>query len=261
MDTFGDLVTAGRDREGTVIETLERTTPYSYQELATNTWKAGNLLGQYGAHPGSEVTVVIAPVEAGDESPDIESVGILDSPAPLLAVLGGPLLGATVTLKPASPIESSVLVRPVGMSEAFEVSPGTSVLGYGDKPDQPQVAHFEAETWSETPVEPPEPVAPADPALRFGDTDYSHADLLAAAERVVADENITSESIVGLAAPVTDPEAVITGVLAPMVAGATIVVGDDYAQIRDRPDVTHLVADGDAAREDHRRIPLDTSGI
>ena len=225
MNTLADLVADGRERDGTAIDARQRTAPYSYRELCTNVWKAANLVGHYGTHPGSEVAVVPGPKDA-DAADWPETCGHIDSADPVLAALGATLRGATVTMTPDQPVEARVLVLPAGWHEVFDTAPQCSVLAYGGPPEDPAAVHFEAELWSENPTEPPEQVDPDTPALRAGGTTYTHGNLVTAAERVADSHGLDESSRVGLAADLRAPGALVVGVLAPLSVGATVVLAD-----------------------------------
>jgi len=219
METLKELVAAAGAHDGAVIDAADRSAPYSYGEFATNSFKAGTLLGHYGVHPGSAVTVAVGPKERPEEARD-GPAAIPDSAEPLLAMLGGASIGATVDLTPVEPAESRALVFPAW--QAYEAAPRCSRLAYGGPPEDPSVAHFETELWSENPTEPPETVEPTDVAVRASGDAYTHEALLAEAEAIVERYGLEETSRVGLAAPLTDPGAVVAGVLAPLSAGATI---------------------------------------
>ena len=260
--TLKELVADAKDREGTVLDAAERSAPYSYREFATNCFKAANLLGHYGVHPGAAVTVAVGPKEApGDSGADDgetsdgetsdggsgeDAIGFLGAAEPLLAILGGASVGATVDVRPAEPVESRALVAPAWRSS--ETAPRCSTLAYGGPPEDPAVAHFEAELWSENPTAPPEHVDPEDPALRADEESYSHETLLAVAGDVVADHGLDDTSQVMLSASLTDPGALVAGVLAPLSVGATVVLpdgADDGGQTEGTEPALWVVADGD----------------
>ena len=311
-ETLKPLVAAGRDREKAVIDAPSRTTPYSYREFATNTWKAGNLLGHYGARGGT-VAVVIGPKTTGEREEkrgrdregergtdrEQEGFGFVDAAEPLLALLGGTLLGVPVTVVENSGTngtgtvdpgladgteagdsgltdgteagdsglseETRVLVLPWEWVDRYDPPPACSVLAYGGPPTEPSVAHFEAELWSETPVEPPEQVTPADDALRIGGDVYTHGELVAATEQVVEALGLDESSTLGLAAPVTSPGGIVAGVLAPLSVGATIqpVADPEYRGDTDRDSlgesegVTVVLTDeGEGAGDDERVVSV-----
>jgi len=82
-----------------------------------------------------------------------------------------------------------------------------------------------ADVWSENPIEPPETVDADQDVLRSasGET-WTHAELLSVAAGVAADHEMDGETTVSLTAPLTEPGALVAGILAPMAVGATIVV-------------------------------------
>lgn len=217
METLKDLVAACRDASGTVIETPARTAPYTYDDFVPNVWKSGNLLGHYGVHPGGSVTVVAGPKDA-----ELSETGRrVDAADPLLAVVGATLVGATVALEPTEPVESRALVLPAGWTERYELTPKCTQIAYGGPPEEADVVHFEQEMWSENPIEPPERVAPEDPAIVDDKAEYSHDDLLSVANDLVEEFDLDAESSVVLDAPVTEVGAVVP-MLGTLTAGATL---------------------------------------
>ncbi len=220
METLADLVADGRKRDGTALAPPRRSTPYSYEEFCTGAWKTGNLLRHFGVHPGASVAVVVGPKEptSGDEP------GRLGAGAdPLLAVLGGTLLGATVDVTPTPEVEARTLVCPAGWLDRYEVAPECSRLVYGGPPEDPDVGHFERERWSENPVAPPETVEPGADALTFEGRNFTHGDLVDAAVDVADEFGIEEGDAVGLDTPLESVGAVVAGVLALLAVGATIV--------------------------------------
>lgn len=223
MDTIADLVAAGRDREGPALTASGRGAPYGYDEFCTNVWKAGNLLRHYGVRPGAEMAVVVGPKEP---APDEEPGDFGQAADPLLAILGGAMLGASVNVTPTDPIEGRAVVLPAAWVDRYEVEPGCSRLGYGGPPEAADVAHWETELWSENPIEPPDPVAADDPFFRVADAAYTQGELVAAATTLAKEHDLASGDTVVVDAPLTDAGTLVAGVLAPLSAGATIVPGD-----------------------------------
>lgn len=218
FETVKDVVAAGREREGTVIQAANRTAPYSYGDFCTNVWKTGNLLRHYGIRPGSRVAVVVGPKEGTDPS----RVGHPDSPEPLQAILGGATLAATVDLTPAQPVDTRAFVLPAGLLDSYGTEPGCSVIAYGGPPEAADVAHFGTETWSENPIAPPDPVDPNDAFLQADDEQFTHEAVLSVATSLVEEYELTPEDRVGVSASLTEPGSVVAGLVAPLVAGSTI---------------------------------------
>jgi len=226
MQLLSELVAAGRERDGVLFTTPERSAPYSYRVFCTNVWKGGNLMRHYGVREGMAVAVVVGPKNPTDAD---EPGCLRDCPDGLLAILAATLDGAVADVAPGSEIDGTALVAPAAWLDRYELAPGTKALAYGGPSDDPTVAGFERELWSENPLQPPGERAPDDPALRDAEGAYSHSELLAASERVVADQDIDAETTLAFRAPVTSAGAVVAGLLAPMQAGATVRFGDDAA--------------------------------
>jgi len=241
MQALGDLVADARERDGALFESSERAAPYSYSDFAINAWKTGNLLRHYGVRSGARAAVVAGPkAPTADDDP-----GWLDaSPAPLVAFFAGALDGAVVDMDPPAAVDATVLIAPDDWLSEYQRGPGTKALAYGGPPEDPTVAHLEREAWSENPLEPPATVTPDAPVLA-ADRTYTHGDLLAASRRVVDDHDLSDDDAIVVRAPVTEPGTLVGGLLAPMRAGATVLLG---------PDQTGTVAVGPADSPDERVI-------
>ncbi|WP_225334003.1 hypothetical protein [Halomicrobium urmianum] len=235
MQVLGDLVAEAREREGALFRAAERSAPYSYADFATNVWKTGNLLRHYGVREGARVAVVAGPKDPDDGD---EPGWLGPEPTPLQVFLGAALDGAVVDLDPPGAVDATAFVAPAAWLDRYERGPGTKTLAYGGPTEDPTVAQLEREAWSENPLQPPGEVAPDDHALA-ADELYSHGELLAASRRVAADHDIDEDDAVAIRAPVTGAGAVVAGLLAPMRAGATVVLGDEA-------EGTVAVAAGDA---------------
>ena len=223
MDNIADVIAKGRDRDGSALTASGRGAPYGYGEFCTNVWRAGNLLRHYGVRPGAEMTVVVGPKDpvAGAE------VGHFGRAAdPLLAILGGAMLGATVDLTPEGLIGGRAVVMPSAWLDRYQVEPGCSRLAYGEQPPDADVAHWETQVWSENPIEPPDPVEADDQFLRVEGTTYTQDELLAAARTLAEEHQLESGDAVAVESPLSDAGTFVAGVLAPLSVGATILSGD-----------------------------------
>lgn len=223
MQVLGDLVADARERDGPLFESSERAAPYSYADFATNVWKTGNLLRHYGVREGARVAVAVGP-KAPDDGDEPGWLG--DTPDPVLAVLAAAVDGAILDPDPPGAVDATVLIAPNDWIDDYALGPGTKALAYGGPPEEPTVAHLEREAWSENPLEPPADVGPGDPVLAADET-YSHGDLLAASRRVVAEESLDEGDAVVIRAPLTDPGALVAGVIAPMRVGASVLLGEE----------------------------------
>lgn len=222
MEVVGDVVAAARERDGPLFAAPDRSADYAADEFATTAWKVGNLLRHYGVRPGTRAAVAIGPKRPG---PDDEPGRLGPEPTPILAVLGAALDGAVVDLDPPGAVDATVLIAPDDWWDRYETGPGTNRIAYGGPPDEAAVAHLEGEAWSENPLEPPGEVGPDDPVFD-ADGGYDHGDVVAASGRVVEEHDLTAGDRVAIAAPIAYPGAFAAGVLAPMRAGATVVLGD-----------------------------------
>lgn len=256
MDTLADLIAEGRTREGTALDIESRVTPYSYEKWCTNTWKAANLLSHYGVASLGSLSVVVGP--KSDSGP----AGVVDTPAPLVAVLGGTLLGATVGATPPRSIETRTVVHPDGWGQRYDLPPGCTQLVYGGPPSEPSVVQFEREAWSENPIEPPESIGPDDEAVRMNGETHTHGAVLVAARAVVDRYDVSEGDEVVLATELDSMGAFVGGVVAPMSVGATVVVPSgcpDDPTVGDEDSL--VVTDEDGSNEHERVLTVDSIDV
>jgi len=211
MDVLGDLVARDRLDADSVLEVVgDPPRSYSYRRFATTAWKTGNFLRHLGVREGSTVAVTDDP-----------------APEPLLTLFGAALLGAQVRFDPPAGPDCRVLVAPTPAVSRYDLPPGARHVGYGPRPTDPTVTHFGTDVWSENPAFPEtDVVAPEDAVLVTDDGRYTHADLLAAAETVVDRHDLHAGQSVAVRASLAEPGAVVAGVVAPLLVGATILFGD-----------------------------------
>ncbi|MFW6018816.1 MAG: hypothetical protein ACOCPX_08335 [Halapricum sp.] len=218
MDVLGDLVSPERGDDTLWIHRPgPRSRSWSGEQFCVDAWKAGNLLRHYGVREGATVAVL-----EGAEPPD---------PQALIALFGAWTLGATVRVAPADLEGVDVVVGSTDSLDDRELPPGCKALGFGEPPDDPTVAHFEGERWSENPVQFPAEVDPSDRALATNDSEYTHAELLADGHSVLETFGLGADDRVALQVNLSDPETVVVGVLAPLLAGATITLGGEATAV------------------------------
>jgi len=233
-DVLGDLVARERRSDAVALRVDATGREISYRDFCTTAWKAGHALSHCGVHPGARVA--LAP------DPALQ---------PLLTLFGAACLGARVTFD-AEAAARAVLV-PADREGDVERRPGRTVVVYGDAPDDPGVTHWERTVWSENPVRPPgerdadevvlegEKHRSAGSRLAADDAEstvYTHREVLTAAARVVDAAGLDADTSVGLRAPLTDPRAVVAGVVAPLSVGGTVVLPEEAS------DADVLVGDG-----------------
>lgn len=210
MDVLGDVVARERRSPEPALRAAETGRRYDYRRFCTSAWKVGNFLRHLGVREGVTVAVADDPV-----------------PETVLTFYGAALLGAAVRFGPPTHVDGEVqaLVVPVSELDDHETGPSTRRVVYGDAPDDPSVSYFERDVWSENPTEPPDLVDPALRLLESGTSTHSHRDVLRAARAAVDTWSIGPEATVAVAGPFTDAEVVAAGLVAPVLAGATLEVG------------------------------------
>jgi len=230
MDVLADLV---RPERGTDQLWIHRPGPrsrsWSGEQFCVDAWKAGNLLRHYGIREGTTVGLFDG---TGSEETNTNET---PNPQAIIALFGAWTVGASVATDPVSLDGLDVLVGPADRLDGRELPPGCKAMGYGGRPEDPTVAHFEGERWSENPVQFPADVEPADPALQTESDDRTHAELLAAGRRVREEHGIESDDRVALSASLSELGAVVAGILTPLLAGATITLdGESTVTVAER---------------------------
>ncbi|MFC4405584.1 AMP-binding protein [Haloarchaeobius iranensis] len=210
METLADVLARDRRSDAPALFADGPTTQrYDYRRFLTTAWKTGNLLHKRGVRTGAEVAIVPSP-----------------RAQPVLTFLGASLLGAVTTFDPPKAVEARAFVAPTDRLGEFDIAPGTATVGYGTDPENPAHDYWEGGVWSENPTMPPEPTAPSDPILDDGDRQYTHGDLVAGAEWAADELGLTAENTVVVSGRVASPAVLAAGVIAPLVAGASIRLDD-----------------------------------
>ena len=211
-DALGDIV--GRDRRSTepALRAPGAGRLYDYRRFCTNAWKVGNFLRHLGVRGGDGVAI------ADDPSPET-----------VLTLYGAALLGAVVRFAPSGGPDDDVrtLVVPESALDAHDIGPSTKPVVYGDVHENPSVAYFERDVWSENPTMPPDAVTSGDDLLWTADATHTHGELLDAARTVVDRHGIDAGDDVAVAGSFTEPGTVAAGLVAPILAGAAISIGPD----------------------------------
>lgn len=216
MHVLGDIVARERRTDRPALRTAGGRR-YSYHDFCTTSYKAGNFLRYLGVRAGDTVAVEPDPL-----------------PEPVLTFFGAVQLGAATRFDPrvsrrpdgaGTPPRATVV--PVDRESEFSLPPGHKLAVYGGSPESPQVAHWEQEVWSENPAFPPTEVDPASPALVDDEGAASHETLLSVARRVVAETGLGDADEVAVRGSLSDAGVVTAGVIAPLLAGATVVFPAD----------------------------------
>jgi hypothetical protein len=190
---------------------------YSASRLLTDARKTGNFLRQFGVGPGRTVAIADRPV-----------------PESVLALFGTGLLGATARFVrldapdagPSMWVGARALVAPTEVVGTVSTSAATNRVGYGSRPDDPEVAYFERDVWSENPTFPPSDVDGEAIAIEGRGGEYTHRELIEATGRVLGEREIDRGTELAVRAPLVDPRTVVAGILAPLAPGGTTLFPD-----------------------------------
>jgi len=195
---------------------------FDYHWLVTTTYKSGNFLRHTGVRRGVTVGVVG------------------EGPLAVLAFCGTALLEGTTRFGPPTDLtdggEFRTLVAPVDDLAEYDLPDGAQRVGYGDKPDAPDVHHYDAGLWSENPSFPPASIDPGTDLVTDGEVTVTHERALEVAGEVAEAYGIDDGCRVAVDAPLADPRTVIAGVLAPLLVGGTVVLPGGAAEL-ERVDV------------------------
>lgn len=238
MNVLGDLVARERRSDRPAFR-VDGAQSYSYHDLCTTAWKAGNVLRHYGVAAGRAVEVEPVP-----------------HPAPVLTFLGAACLGAVTRFGPRAESDARAVLVPAAAESDYALPPGSKLFVYGDRPADPNTIHWETDVWSENPAIPPYDVEPDDSALVAGDGDegtseFTHRDLLDTAESVVATHGFDADTRVAVRGALTDPGTVVAGVVAPLLSGGVVVAGDD-------PEPADVAVVGSGADRESEGVPEPT---
>lgn len=209
MDVLGDLVERDRRSDRLALDVPGEKRRYTYRDFVATAFKAGNLLRHLGVARGDRIAV----------APDL-------LPEPLLTFLGGAKLGAATAFSRSLPDCARAAVVHRDDATSLTAGPGQHLVAYGGPPGRPEVTHWEKVVWGETPAFPPTGVEPDDAALVADDIEYTHGDVLSAAESVVDAAALSADDVVSVRGPLSDPSVVVAGVVAPLLAGATVLYPD-----------------------------------
>lgn len=223
MDTLPDLVARERRSDALALRVSgSRRQGYTYHRFCTTAWKTGNFLRHLGVRGGARVAI------ADDHAAQ-----------PVLALFGTVLLGGVVQFDPLRSVDARALVAPASQVEDYALPTGGQRAGYGGEPTEPATHHFEEGVWSENPSTVPREYDPDAPVLTDGEREYSHRTLLEAADETVDRHGVGEGDEIAVRESLADPGVVAAGILAPLLAGATIVLDEvrtaaDPALIVDR---------------------------
>ncbi|MDQ2051895.1 hypothetical protein RBH26_15560 [Natronolimnohabitans sp. A-GB9] len=220
---------------------------FDHHWLCTTAWKSGNFLRHSGVR--EDVTVGI--------------VG--ENPLSLLAFFGTTLLEGTSRFDPPTDLtevdDFRALVAPVHKleSDTYDLPRGAQRVGYGAKPEEPDIHHFDAGVWTENPAFPPLDIDPERTILTDGERTVSHRGILEAASDVVDEYDLEAEDRVVVRAPFSKPETIAAGVLAPLIADGVIVLTGDGSENETTVDRGTYAVSSEPVPESTRIDPEDVT--
>lgn len=229
MDVLGDLVAYDRSVRTEHPMCLEipgdPPTRYTFDRFARMARKTGNFLARHGLGP---------------ERP----LGLVDDTAsvPVLGLYAAGLLGAPVVVEPPNLEDVACVLGPMASFETVDVPAGTEAVGYGGEDWDPRLTAFEETVPRENPGFPPTSIDPSAALIRSGGRTFSHEAVLETANRVRSEHALDPGDRVSVWAPLADPGTIVAGLVAPVLADATIILTGE----RTEGDVivTHETIDG-----------------
>jgi len=147
---------------------------------------------------------------------------------PVFAFYAAAVTGATTWVGAPQKVNAHVAVAPTDMVAEYTLPTDAARIGYGEKPADDDVLHFERAIWKAKGEEPDPDVLPGTKAITDGEWEYSHRNLLTAAKDVA--ERLDEDTIVSMRADLSNPRAVAGGIVAPLLVGGTIRFPDTAAE-------------------------------
>jgi hypothetical protein len=198
MDTLADVVASLDDPDRPALRDARM---HDAREFRSRAYKTGNALRHRGVREDVRVAVLDVP-----------------APAAVHTFLGSALLGATVEFGPETVVDARVLAGPTLELGDYDLPVGGQRVGWGEPPADPSWMYFERDVWSENPTFPEPSVTPETDVL----PEHTHGDVVRAARAVAEEYDATDE--VAVRASLAHPGTLVAGVVAPLVAGASVVL-------------------------------------
>lgn len=228
METLPDVVARDRRSDAeALVASPGRRQVYTYHRFCTTAWRTGNFLRHLGVREGTRVAIADEP--AAETVLALFGTALLEGTAWIGAPADVDARDVDVQSDGAQERDVQAVVAPVDAVEAYELPDGGQRAGYGGEPDEPSTYHFEEQVWSENPTRVPTEYAADDVVLFDGDQGITHRQLLDAARSAVDRYDVGESDVVAVRGSLADPGVLAAGVLAPLLAGATVILGDATA--------------------------------
>jgi len=277
MRVLDDIVARDRRSDAVALRVDATGREYSYRDFCTTAWKTGHALSHLGVHAGSRVA--LAPDPAPQPLLTFFGAACLgarvtfDTTAEARAVLVPATSEGDVAARPGrkvvvygdAPDDPGVThwertvwsenpVRPPGERSADEVvldSAEQRSAGNRTGSDDGEERRSSGNRTGSDDGEERRSSGNRTESDDAGAAAYTHREVLTAAEGVVDAASLDADVSVGLRAPLTDPRAVVAGVIAPLSVGGTVVLPDGEV------DADVVVGDG----EDERAVRVETVSL
>jgi acyl-CoA synthetase (AMP-forming)/AMP-acid ligase II len=187
---------------------------YTYRDLITTSYKAGNVLRYMGVQKGDSVFIQNQLL-----------------PEPILAFLGAAHLGAVTTFGVVSEMDDSRAAVINSDSDIADMpfSNRQEVAVYDGKPTVSRHTHWESEVWSENPAVHPVAVQGGDGLFQDTNSVVSHGSVIQRATQIGSTVSMKAGKKVLLSGSLQCTGVVVSGIIAPLLSGATIVIGGERA--------------------------------
>jgi hypothetical protein len=211
METFSALVDSIPDSDRPILRSGGNT--YTAKRFRRMVYKTANFLRYRGVHERSSIALA-----------DVHT------PQTVFSFLGVGLLGGSINFGLDAVVDAHMVIGPTHEVEALDVSETTSLVGFEAPPEDPRIAFFEREIWSETAHLPP---GDLDPGRRIFDESSVGTQRCVVSTALDQADSFGSRSMIAVRESFTDRGTPIAGILAPLIADATILLptGDQTGTI------------------------------
>ncbi len=178
---------------------------YTYDRLATTSRSTATVLAAAGLDADS--FIAIAPAPAAET---------------VIGFLGAAILGARVRFSGPARAPVDAVFGPTDTVRRYQVPDDALRIGFGERSEDDRIRHFARAVWRAEDALPDAPVLPTTTVLSDGNAAYTHRRLIRTGQAVIAARGITPDTELAVRAPLTDPRTIAAGLIAPLLAGATI---------------------------------------
>lgn len=206
MDSVGDVITQDHWGRRTALRTDGRV--YSHHDLYVSAHRVESFLSYLGVE-GDYVDVY----------PEL-------APEPILTFFAAAYSGAVTDFDPPSEDAQAVLV-PVDKEDEIDQRSGLKIIAYGGDSAREGTYRWNPDLFVASTASGHVHPARSDTALRVEGQEYSHGEILDAAERIADEYDIDEETEVAVRAPIGNPGTITAGIVAPLMKGGSVLLETD----------------------------------